>query len=235
LRTKWRTAKAALRATKAEAEAEAKRLQREAEELAVKAAITAAANAKREAGIVGPERSTERPIQTVEERSSANGEQEPIEREAVKVKVLRVCPNPRLVLCAFSDGGLERRVLVRVGRNRNFTCGMELKAIRPARETEPWVFEGKLPRLRGRWRGRPSYIAARASRLTPEHKPGVRYIFDQSGDYHSRPSAGAQLSLFLARYLSPLLMILEQRFLQARRIAQIKSRFLTVFARQTSE
>ena len=73
------------------------------------------------------------------------------EHEEVKVKVLRLCANPRLVLCGYQDNGLERRVLVRVGRNANFMPGMELKAIRPARETEPWAFEGKLPRLRGRW------------------------------------------------------------------------------------
>jgi hypothetical protein len=151
LRMKWRTAKAALRATKAEAEAEAKRLQREAEELAVKAAATAAADAEREAGILATERSTERPIQTGEEPSAARVEQEPIEREAVMAKVLRICPNPRLVLCVYQDGGLERQVLVRVGRNRNFTCGMELEAIRAPRETEPWLYQGRLPRLRGRW------------------------------------------------------------------------------------
>ena len=73
------------------------------------------------------------------------------EHEEVKVKVLRVCANPRLALCAYQDEGLERRVLVRVGRNANFTPGMELKAIRPARESEPWGYQGKLPRLRGRW------------------------------------------------------------------------------------
>jgi hypothetical protein len=151
LRTKWRIAKAALRATKAEAEAEAKRLQREAEELAVKTARTAAANAEREAGIVGPERNLERPSQPAEEPAAAHVEEEPLEREAVKVKVSRICANPRLVLCAYIDSGLERRVLVRVGRNANFVPGMELKAMRPARETEPWVFQGKLPRLRGRW------------------------------------------------------------------------------------
>jgi hypothetical protein len=72
-------------------------------------------------------------------------------REEVKMKVLRLCANPRLVLCAYQDDGLQRRVLVRVGRNRNFVGGMELQAIRPAKETEPWVFRGKLPRLRGRW------------------------------------------------------------------------------------
>ena len=151
LRTKWRTAKVALRAAKAEAEAEAKRVQREAEELAVKAATTATANAEREAGIVGPERNLERPSQPVEEPAAAHAEQESIEREAVKVKVLRVCANPRLVLCGYQDEGLERRVLVRVGRNANFMPGMELKAIRPARESEVWGYAGRLPRLRGRW------------------------------------------------------------------------------------
>ena len=151
LRTKWRTAKVALRAAKAEAEAEAKRLQREAEELAVKTATTAAANAEREAGIIGPERNLERPSQPVEEPAAAHVEQEPLEREAVKVKILRICANPRLVLCTYNDGGLERRVLVRVGRNGNFTRGMELKAIRPPRESEVWGYPGRLPRLRGRW------------------------------------------------------------------------------------
>ena len=74
-----------------------------------------------------------------------------VTNEHEEVKVLRLCANPRLVLCAYQDNGLERRVLVRVGRNKNFVPGMELKAIRAARETEPWVFQGKLPRLRGRW------------------------------------------------------------------------------------
>src|SRR5215470_11297264 len=48
--------------------------------------------------------------------------EEPVERAEVKVQILRICANPRLVLCAYQDDGLERRVLVRVGRNRNFTC-----------------------------------------------------------------------------------------------------------------
>jgi hypothetical protein len=73
------------------------------------------------------------------------------EHEEVKMKVLRACANPRLVLCGYQNEGLERRVLVRVGRNANFVPGMELKAMRPERETEPWAFQGKLPRLRGRW------------------------------------------------------------------------------------
>jgi hypothetical protein len=73
------------------------------------------------------------------------------EHEEVKVKVTRIVANPRLLLCSYQDNGLERRVLVRVGRNANFMLGMELKAIRPERETEVWGYQGKLPRLRGRW------------------------------------------------------------------------------------
>jgi hypothetical protein len=75
----------------------------------------------------------------------------PVESAEVKVKILRICANPRLVLCAYEDDGLERRVLVRVGRNENFVPRMELQAVRGATETEPWVFEGKLPRRKGRW------------------------------------------------------------------------------------
>jgi hypothetical protein len=73
------------------------------------------------------------------------------EDDEVKVKVLRVCANPRLVLCGYQAEGLERRVLVRVGRNMNFLPGMELKALRPERESEPWLYQGRLPRFRGRW------------------------------------------------------------------------------------
>jgi hypothetical protein len=71
--------------------------------------------------------------------------------ERVLVKVLRVCANPRLVLCTYSEGGTERRVLVRVGRNANFRRGMELEAKRPQKESDVWGYAGALPRLRGRW------------------------------------------------------------------------------------
>jgi hypothetical protein len=74
----------------------------------------------------------------------------PVERAEVKMKILRICANPRLVLCVYQDEELERRVLVRVGKNANFLPGMELKALRPERETEPWGYAGRLPRFRGR-------------------------------------------------------------------------------------
>jgi hypothetical protein len=135
LRMKWRTAKAALRATKAEAEAEAKRLQREAEELAAKAAAAAAANAERE----------QEALSELATGALAKGDK-------VTMKVTRIVPNPRLIQCVYwNESGVERKVFVKVGRNQNFVVGMTLEAIRPARESEPWVFQGKLPRLRGRW------------------------------------------------------------------------------------
>jgi hypothetical protein len=84
-------------------------------------------------------------------RRQPDEEKEPIEGESVKLKVLRVCPNPRLIWCVYQDDGLERRVLVRVGRNKNFTPRMELQAVRGARASEPWLYQGRLPRLRGRW------------------------------------------------------------------------------------
>jgi hypothetical protein len=90
-------------------------------------------------------------LATIESKEPVLEREEPVERAEVMVKVLRCCANPRLVLCVYQDGGLERRMLVRVGRNMNFVPGMELKAIRAPRETEPWVYQGRLPRLRGRW------------------------------------------------------------------------------------
>jgi hypothetical protein len=72
-------------------------------------------------------------------------------QQLVKVRVERRCANPRLILCVYNDGGLERRVLVRVGRNSNFTPGMKLEALRPSKETEVWGYPGRLPRFKGRW------------------------------------------------------------------------------------
>jgi hypothetical protein len=136
LRTKWRSAKAALRATKAKAEAEAKIRQREAEELAAKAAAAApAADAEREQQ-APPELAT---------GLLAKGDK-------VTMKVTRNVPNPRLLQCVYWDeSGVERKAFVKVGRNQNFVVGMTLEAIRPARESEPWLYQGRLPRFRGRW------------------------------------------------------------------------------------
>jgi hypothetical protein len=71
----------------------------------------------------------------------------------VELEVLRVPPNPRLVICRYWIFGEERRCLVRVGRNTNFRRGMKLVAKRPAAGAgaEPWAYDGLLPRRTGRW------------------------------------------------------------------------------------
>jgi hypothetical protein len=72
--------------------------------------------------------------------------------EPVMVRVVRVCPNPRLVDCIYSEGGgTERRVLVRVKSNAFFRRGMEIEVQRSARENEPWSYTGRLPRHARGW------------------------------------------------------------------------------------
>ena len=135
LRAKWRTAKAALRAARAETEAEAKKRQREIKESAAKAATTATANEERE----------QEALSELATGALAKGDK-------VTMKVTRIVPNPRLIQCVYWDeSGVERKAFVKVGRNQNFVVGMTLEAIRPARESEPWVYQGRLPRFRGRW------------------------------------------------------------------------------------
>ena len=133
LRAKWRTAKAALRAATAEVEAEAKKGQREIEESAAKAAAVAAAaeDAERE-----------------RKAELATG------GALTELQVIRLAPNPRLVLCGYWQDGRECHCLVNVGRNTNFKPRMKLKAERPAdwaSRTKPWEYRGRLPRLPGRW------------------------------------------------------------------------------------
>jgi len=74
--------------------------------------------------------------------------------EKVEVKILRICPNPRLVECSYVKEGVEFRCLVRVGRNGNFVRGMKLSVQEPndpRAQSEPWQYAGPLPRRRGCW------------------------------------------------------------------------------------
>jgi hypothetical protein len=93
----------------------------------------------------------EKPKASDSEEKLANPQESCVEPEEVLVSVLRVCANPRIVLCEYSDSGLDRRILVRVGRNVNFVTGMKLKAKRPREDSEPWGYTGALPRFKGRW------------------------------------------------------------------------------------
>jgi hypothetical protein len=71
----------------------------------------------------------------------------------VELEILRIPPNPRLVICRYWIFGEERRALIRVHRNKNFKPGMKLLVKRPANgtEAEPWGYDGLLPRRPGRW------------------------------------------------------------------------------------
>ena len=71
----------------------------------------------------------------------------------VELEILRIPPNPRLVICRYWIFGEERRCIVRVGRNANFRRGMKLLVKRPANgaETEPWAYDGAIPRRFGHW------------------------------------------------------------------------------------
>jgi len=71
----------------------------------------------------------------------------------VELEVLRIPPNPRLVIYRYWIFGEERRCIVRVGRNTNFRPGMKLVVKLPTNgaEAEPWAYDGSMPRRPGHW------------------------------------------------------------------------------------
>ena len=73
------------------------------------------------------------------------------DQEICELEVVRVPPNPRLVLGSYEKDGVKQVVKVWVGINRNFKPRMKLKAQRGEGENEPWRLIGKRPRLAGRW------------------------------------------------------------------------------------
>jgi hypothetical protein len=88
----------------------------------------------------------------------------PLERKEVKALVVEIpsnplrrdlvvdgtCPNPRILMAHFDDASGPVKVRVRVRDSRNFTKGMTVPDCRMVDETL-YAFEGRLPRLRGRW------------------------------------------------------------------------------------
>jgi hypothetical protein len=131
LRTKWREDKRAQRAAAAAARAEAEERKRKNEELAAKAAALAA---KAEQETKARELITE----------SGN---------EIELEIVRIPPNPRMVVCRYRAVSGERRCMVRVGRNANFKPGMKLVLKRPVAgaEAEPWGYDGAIPRRPGHW------------------------------------------------------------------------------------
>ena len=85
-----------------------------------------------------------------EEETSAGGS-----ALLVEVEVLRIPPNPRLVICRYWVFGEERRCMVRVGRNSNFVPRLKFwlpEPSDPVARIRPWPFvPNRLPKRRGRW------------------------------------------------------------------------------------
>jgi hypothetical protein len=131
VRAKWREAKQAQRAVAAAARAEAEERKRRDEEVAAKAAAIAA-EAERE--------------RKARELIAGSG-------SGIELEIMRIPPNPRMVICRYQAVSGERRCIVRVGRNANFRRGMKLVVKAPAagEEAEPWAYEGLLPRRPGHW------------------------------------------------------------------------------------
>jgi hypothetical protein len=118
-------------------------LQRELHEQKPKSASGKLKNWRRKAAELVAEAERERKAQVA--RAETGNE--------IELQILRVAPNPRLVICAYRGGSEERRCIVRVGRNTNFRRGMKLLVKRPGNgtETETWAYDGLLPRRTGRW------------------------------------------------------------------------------------
>ena len=98
---------------------------------------------------LSPDGGTAQPVKARQEMEILGRGNAPL----VELEILRIPPNPRLVICRYWIFGEERRCLVRVGRNANFKPGMKLLVKRPANgmEAEPWTYDGLLPRRPGRW------------------------------------------------------------------------------------
>ena len=79
------------------------------------------------------------------------GERQPIERE---LRVVRIGPNPRMVLCEYWELAERRTCVVNVRDNRKWTKGMVFKMGEPSGDVEvlkPWEYKGRAPRRKGRW------------------------------------------------------------------------------------
>ena len=75
-------------------------------------------------------------VETKDEASASGSE--PI----VELEVLRIPPNPRLVICRYRVCGEERRCMVNVGRNSNFVPRMKFWLAEPSdplTRVRPWA------------------------------------------------------------------------------------------------
>lgn len=88
-------------------------------------------------------------LQIVEEKALAAVESGTVERPEVELEVIRVGPNPRIVVCRYKILAEELIVKLRVKSVQNFTRGMRIRM--REQEGESWEFHGILPRRKGAW------------------------------------------------------------------------------------
>jgi hypothetical protein len=99
---------------------------------------------------VSPNGATLEPVKAQKEENISASANAPL----IEVEVLRIPPNPRLVICRYCVSGEQRRCMVRVGRNNNFVPRMKFSLAEPSdlvARVRPWEYSGPLPRRRGRW------------------------------------------------------------------------------------
>jgi hypothetical protein len=109
----------------------------------------AAINEPYEAGLSSADGTPEVVEARREEQTSASGS-----ALLVELEVVRIPPNPRLVICRYWVFGEERRCMVWVGRNSKFVPRMKFWLAEPSdplARARPWTYAGPLPRRRGRW------------------------------------------------------------------------------------
>ena len=93
-------------------------------------------------------------VATLESVKATGEKQTSASAPLIEVEVLRIPPNPRLVICRYTALGEERRCTVWVGRNSKFVPRMKFWIPEPGDPTtrvKPWAYTGRLPKRRGRW------------------------------------------------------------------------------------
>lgn len=71
------------------------------------------------------------------------------ERPEIELEVIRVGPNPRVLVCRYKILAEELIVKLKVHNNGKFCRGMRIKMVE--QEGEEWEYTGSLPRHKGRW------------------------------------------------------------------------------------
>lgn len=87
--------------------------------------------------------------QTVREPPAS--EREPVMRD---LRIVRVGPNPKLLVCEYYELATRRVCTVLVKKTDKFVRGMRFKMAEPVAQADfirPWVYQGPAPRHRGRW------------------------------------------------------------------------------------